>query len=697
MASVPALTPAQTHALLDILTHNQTYAEIQGFRSPGAVTSYGFPFARATVVPTSSSSAAPSVPSTPAASVPGTPRARTPLPPDDDDDDDDGGGSTSPLLQTLLTRVVLRLPAIRDLPRDFWSVRVQGLLARLGEANLSESYDKGALGTRKTLATGASSVIEMVARGALSGVAKQDPDPASQRQQYDHTKAEDLERAWNDVVQGLVHGHLWDDMFAHLSKTEDLESYSPAVKAAAEYAIIHLATLAHHIFVLSPEGQYVLKLLENLHGLAPYKMIRQTLRVGNAATMISGMVRLMLAKISVTSLTNWFGLTQNADDGMNLLQRMIWLVLSWDASEFKKSSDRVERAKERPSDAVLAAIREHVSDPRPEHEAVRAASRDNSQSIIAAILYSEDPALVATLTESTHAQCLEYYSALLSIRDREAITTALCRQPPDLFTQMVRDAVTAYEPIIRMVHSRVDLREHLEATQGFIDEFIKTSKPQKADGGSSDAAPPPTVEDYIDLFMRNRGFMYKWLHALGSKCPDVWEQLRQWTNEVMVKFRKGYPSDKPSAATDTMQQRLNDLFASLPPTAQDTVLSAINAHETYLSTITTLSRTRLQALANPKASTSRTTMHGPGVYLARWQNLLDDTAITPSTPKGAVRHGRDVKNTLSMGKTGVGSTTGPVKVTSAEEEPIAPDVSIVVKEMGPGFVRIVQEIGGPDS
>jgi len=65
----------------------------------------------------------------------------------------------------------------------------------------------------------------------------------------------------------------------------------------------------------------LLKLAENVHKLVPYSVIRQTLRIGNAATMIAGMMKLLLAKMSVGSISNWLGLTQNADDGMNLLQR----------------------------------------------------------------------------------------------------------------------------------------------------------------------------------------------------------------------------------------------------------------------------------------------------------------------------------------------------------------------------------------
>ena len=111
-------------------------------------------------------------------------------------------------------------------------MRIQGILARFGEAELSESYDKGALGLRKTLATGSSSLIELVGRGILGGVNK-----AEVNEKYDLKKAEDLEKAWEDVVQGLVWGDLIDGMWKHMVETDDLEGYSDAVKGAAEYAI----------------------------------------------------------------------------------------------------------------------------------------------------------------------------------------------------------------------------------------------------------------------------------------------------------------------------------------------------------------------------------------------------------------------------------------------------------------------------
>lgn len=77
----------------------------------------------------------------------------------------------------------------------------------------------------------------------------------------------------------------------------------------------------HFTLILSPKGQYILKLVDNANKLIPYMAIRQTLKIGNIATMMSGLMKIILTKMSVASLTNWIGLTATEDDGMNLLQQ----------------------------------------------------------------------------------------------------------------------------------------------------------------------------------------------------------------------------------------------------------------------------------------------------------------------------------------------------------------------------------------
>ena len=71
----------------------------------------------------------------------------------------------------------------------------------------------------------------------------------------------------------------------------------------------------------------MLPLLIRVNDLLPYFLIRQTLKVGNAASMLGGMVKLLLAKMNMSTVTTWFGAAAS-DSGMNLLQQSIRLLSS---------------------------------------------------------------------------------------------------------------------------------------------------------------------------------------------------------------------------------------------------------------------------------------------------------------------------------------------------------------------------------
>lgn len=83
--------------------------------------------------------------------------------------------------------------------------------------------------------------------------------------------------------------------------------------------------------------------------------------------MISGMMRLMLAKVSVASITNWIGISSGADEGMNLLQQIMSTVLGWDKRELRKRADKIEKDKDAPSKEVREALKQWTNASREEH------------------------------------------------------------------------------------------------------------------------------------------------------------------------------------------------------------------------------------------------------------------------------------------------------------------------------------------
>jgi len=193
MADTETLKPEQIDTLFNILTHHQTYNEIEDFKSPDTIKKYGPPF-------------------------------------------QDNQKASTPILQTLLSKFVLTLPSLKSISPDFWKVRVQSIIEELAGAELSESYDKGLLGIRKTLATAISALIEYPARAVLGGFPKD--EQAFKDRSYDNSNPEDVIQAWHDFLQQLVYGDLFDKLYAKAAETDNLKDHGDLTQAAHEYVIV---------------------------------------------------------------------------------------------------------------------------------------------------------------------------------------------------------------------------------------------------------------------------------------------------------------------------------------------------------------------------------------------------------------------------------------------------------------------------
>ena len=188
------LSQSQSHALFDILTHHETYREIRALKDPPTITNFGLP-----LQPNNSSAA------------------------------------SSPLIQILLQRFILVLPGLRDIPPDFWTQNIRGLATALDEATLSESYDKGSIGIRKTLSTAIASVVEYVSRGCLGGYPRQS---SSEDREFDTSKPDDVIAAWDEFLQQIIYGSLLDQMFAKAAETDQLSDHDSLVQAAHAYVLV---------------------------------------------------------------------------------------------------------------------------------------------------------------------------------------------------------------------------------------------------------------------------------------------------------------------------------------------------------------------------------------------------------------------------------------------------------------------------
>ncbi|EWC44577.1 hypothetical protein DRE_06658 [Drechslerella stenobrocha 248] len=665
------LTAGQAHALLDILTHCETYsAEIELFKTPGVISHYGPPFQPESTI------------------------------------------SKTPLLQKLFSTFVVPIPGLRDVEPEFWTKRVQPLVDDLAKANLSESYDKGGMGIRKTLATAISALIEYPARGVLGGLPGRDLeyDPSHT---YDVRNQQDLADAFRQFLQQVVYGDLLDELFDKAAESDDLQAHSQMVIAAHQHIVVNLASLVHYVLVTSPKGQMLLSLIERTNRLIPYRIIRQTLRVGNAATMVSGMVRLVLAKMSIGAVTNWIGLSTGADEGMNLLQTIIYTVLSWDIRELESRRTKLEKSKDTPSKDQLAAVAAYIKLNREEQEAYRETSKSSSMSIVHTILTISPSNPSKSLTADQHRTLLEYLSIQLSIRDREQLINVLCRSNPDNLTIAIRDVVAIYDPIIRNLHNAVDLSGTVSDFERFVNDMIKTAKipdtPKQQHPSSSPSA--PGVEEFVALFERHQKSCHVFLHQFcknGAKATELW---RDYAKYAVKQFRQPDDATTPGGAGG-FAPSLDKLVMGLNEEDRKTVIAQMETYEDYLRALSKKTDRRMasivaaDAAAAAKATAASTpkkqTKKGPGNFLFKWQELLDSTQITPSVATGGnVRTGKDsdVKAASGADFSGerkqaqapaVADTNGAATVGEvAKETAEMPDVARTVELLLPQFKEVL--------
>lgn len=224
------LSSSQATALLDILSHHETYKELQDLRFPQALSHAGAPWKLHDGVGPS-------------------------------------GINQLPLLQSLFKRGITTLPGLRDVSNDFWQARCQVLIDELARADLSESYEVGYIGIRKTLATAAAAMLEAPGRGLLAGFSKQElkhPDG-----KYDKSKPEHLLAAWEDFQQKLVYGNGIEEIFAQASNSDKLEDHSCLIQAAHEASLVSslrssltvLVYIGHYSFIYALHSDHVVRRL----------------------------------------------------------------------------------------------------------------------------------------------------------------------------------------------------------------------------------------------------------------------------------------------------------------------------------------------------------------------------------------------------------------------------------------------------
>lgn len=661
------LSPAQAKALLDILTHHEAYEEIRDLRYPGVLEHSGPPFKTV------------------------------------------NDENRLPLLYALFTKFMVPLPGLRDVSPAFYQDKCQLIVEEFAKADLSESYEVGYIGIRKTLATAMAAMIEGPARGFYGGFSKR--GSGKKNDDYDTSNPKDLSDGFHDFLQGFIYGKLGDEVIAQIAKSDKLEEQTRMVQAAHEYILIILASFLHYIFVITPEGQTMLTMLKQVTMLIPWLAVRQTLKIGNVATMVNAMMKIILTKMSINSVTTFLRITNPSDDGWNLLQTIIWTVVNWDSKQLMQRALDIEKSTDAPNKAQLKLIETYVEEKTAEeHSRCRSKSQKDNKPIVKIIMEEYDG---GELSDAQNALGLDYLSIKVSLRDRKKIVAILCSRQPDLTTQAVREAVAAYDPIIRALHNAADLSASMGDLQAFLDDLVFFAP-------SGKNTPAATVSDFVRMLRKHQSSFHRLAHQICKNGPEMIGWYKGYIDDSAQFFRVN-ESEAQDGGAGKLNNQLNDLITNLPEDQRTQVLAECDAYATYLSDLAAASeadmkfapatvepspkrfmgfmgsRTPTSKPATPGTSRSPSPQRsdpGPGIFLRRWQAYVNETPITPARPHGPVRYGSEHEVIASGRVANIEQVrAAQVKfVVPGGEVKAAPSCARTVEYLAKGFRELLRDI-----
>jgi len=254
----------------------------------------------------------------------------------------------------------------------------------------------------------------------------------------------------------------------------------------------------------------------------------------------------------------------------------------------------------------------------------------------------------------------------------------------------------------------------------------------------------PTVGDFIALLKKHQYSCHKFIHQVCKNGKEITGWYLDWAKQAASHFRrKTDRSDAKIQDAGDLTEPLDSLFSKLSSEQQNRILPILDQQIKYIHEMHTSSHKRLEMVlstppsknptiakivsssANSRASSRSSSPApnekgtqtprivssgpssepGPGAYLSRWKDLLDNTPITPLSPSGKVESasGKEVVKgstkdaageallEIPDGKTGAEKVRE--RVTGEGSKGGRPDVRVVVEAMGQDFRALLAARG----
>lgn len=348
-----------------------------------------------------------------------------------------------------------------------------------------------------------------------------------------------MEKFRRDIVEsnGLT------KLFSEIREKSCIAELSPQYQKFAEWLRIEVAATVYHLFLAEDNSPELFAQAKRIHGLVPYTLMKNVIRIANPAAVMSGVLDLFCAQP--------FG-------SRSLLQRIFSLTLNDSIKDFQKS---ITSLSAKVDDTVLAQkLKNFVDADESVKNEIREEAESEDADIIVAILRSEllTPELNAEqigkvfngwvawnnavdnvdVEMQQGAQWFANMKQLLKLYTRQrdkAMMLSIVEEPTTL--QLFRDLFTIfYEPLVR-VYKSANVYSSITDFAVFADDAISVIESAQRQDASAD--PNQTVQAFIDLCARHEDNFYKFIHEVHIHDNGLFQSLMTWIEEILEFLRKG--------------------------------------------------------------------------------------------------------------------------------------------------------------
>lgn len=304
-----------------------------------------------------------------------------------------------------------------------------------------------------------------------------------------------------------------------------------------------VAATIYHLFLAEDNSPELFAQAKRIHGLVPYTLLKNVIRIANPAAVMSGVLDLFLAQP--------FG-------SRSLLQRIFSLTLNDGIKAFQKSINGLVAKVE---DQILAQkLKSFVDADEAIKVEIRQEAAAEDVDLIVAILRSEllPPELTpeqigkvfnswvawnhavdnVDLEMQQGAQWFAHMKQLLKLYTRQrdkAMMLSIVEEPVTL--QLFRDLFTIfYEPLVR-VYKSANVYSSITDFAMFADDIVSVVEQAQRQDASAD--PNQTVQSFIDLCARHEANFYKFIHEVHIHDNGLFQSLTGWIEEILEFLRKG--------------------------------------------------------------------------------------------------------------------------------------------------------------